>query len=277
MTGALMTGTALTAQRPAGVDQQMSAHQMVQEMVRNEVKSQKGEPIYWRYREIDKGSGVTKAYEVDQTRGGTARALLTVNGQPLTAIEKSKEEARLQELLHDPHAAEKAARARHKDGEQERKLLEMLPRAFLFRYGQPDGALVRVNFTPNPKFKPPTRQAQVFHHMAGFILIDPGPIRLVEMSGRLTSEVKFFWGLLGHLNKGGTFDVREKDVGAGSWMMTRLRVNMQGVALFFKTIGVQEDEQFEDYQVNRPGTKLKQAVARLERRVDSRGAPRRGK
>ncbi len=249
----------------AQTEKQIGAHQLVSEMVKNEIRAQKGDQMYWRYREIKKGSSGTKIYEICETPEGNVRMLIGTNGQPLSPSQRQSQEARLRKLLKHPAPARKAAKQRNHDGNKEQKLLGMLPNAFLFRYDGTQGKLVRVKFRPNPSFSPPTREAQVFHHMSGKILIDPGPKRLVEISGRLMSEVKFFWGLLGHLDKGGTFRVKQVNLGNGHWEMSLLHVNMHGKALFFETIGVQEDNRYENYRANPSGITLKQAVALVEK------------
>ena len=269
----LQSGILHATQAPASrVEKEIGAQELVREMVRNEVRSQKGDQVYWRYREIDKSNGTTKVYEVSETKEGNVRMFLALDGKPLTASQRQSQEARLRRLLQDPARARRAAKARHKDGKKERNLLAMLPNAFNFHYDGTAGNLVRLNFEPNPDFQPPTREAQVFHHMAGHILVDPRQKRLAGISGTLMSEVKFFWGLLGHLNKGGTFHVRQVDLGAGHWRLSMLRVNMHGVALFFKTIQVQEDERYEDYQANPPDMSLREAVAQVEKATYSGNA-----
>ncbi len=50
--------------------------------------------------------------------------------------------------------------------------------------------------------------------MAGVMLINNRNKRLAELSGKLISEVKFGGGILGHLDKGGTFEVKQGDGGA---------------------------------------------------------------
>lgn len=267
-------GLLRAAQTPAAqVEEEISPEQLVREMVSNEVKQQKGDQVYWRYREIDKAkNGTTKTYQVYETKDGNVRMLIAVNGKPLTPAQRQSQEARLRKLLKNPAMARKAARERHQDGNRERNMLSMLPNAFLFHYDGAEGNLVRLKFVPNPDFSPPTREAQVFHHMAGEILIDPSQKRLAEINGRLISRVSFFWGLLGHLNKGGTFHVKQVNLGSGHWRIARLNVNMQGVALFFATIGVQEDERYEDYHANPPGMTLPQAVAKIEQTTYSSGA-----
>ena len=47
--------------------------------------------------------------------------------------------------------------------------------------------------------------------------------------------------MLGHLDKGGTFEVKQEPVARGFWELTTLHVEMRGKVLFFKTIGVQQN------------------------------------
>ena len=51
--------------------------------------------------------------------------------------------------------------------------------------------------------------------MEGKMSIDSREKRLEGIEGILTSEVKFGDGLLGHLDKGGTFSVRLQNTGSG--------------------------------------------------------------
>jgi hypothetical protein len=76
--------------------------------------------------------------------------------------------------------------------------------------------------------------------MEGEITVNREQLRLVEISGQLVHEVKFGAGLLGQLDKGGQFYVKQEQVAPGFWEMTALNVQMRGKALFFKTIGVRQ-------------------------------------
>src|SRR5439155_25359263 len=77
------------------------------------------------------------------------------------------------------------------------------------------GNLVKLKFSPNPHFRPPSREAQVFHAMEGELAVDNRHKRLVELSGHLIQAVKFGGGLLGHLDKGGQFNVKQEQVSPG--------------------------------------------------------------
>jgi hypothetical protein len=46
--------------------------------------------------------------------------------------------------------------------------------------------------------------------------------------------------MLGHLDQGGTLEVKQAVVAPGYWEVTLLNVSMKGKALFFKTIGIQQ-------------------------------------
>ncbi|MGE5726615.1 MAG: hypothetical protein ACM34G_15645, partial [Acidobacteriota bacterium] len=61
-------------------------------------------------------------------------------------------------------------------------------------------------------------------------------------------EVKFAGGLLGHLDKGGTFNVKQSEIAPGVWDVTCMNIQMNGKALFFKTIAVREKDIRSDYR-----------------------------
>ena len=73
-------------------------------------------------------------------------------------------------------------------------------------------------------------------------------IEMVSIDGRLTSDVKFGGGLLGHLQKGGEVKVKRTEIAPDHWELTEMTVNMQGKALLFKTISVQQKEVHTDFQ-----------------------------
>jgi len=64
--------------------------------------------------------------------------------------------------------------------------------------------LVKLKFVPNPQFDPPDREARVFDSMVGFMWVDRDGMRIAEITGKLTRDVDFGFGLLGHLYRGGT-------------------------------------------------------------------------
>ena len=241
-----------------------SADQFVNEVLPHEVEAQLQDQTLWTYLERKRVDGVWKLFHVYQTQEGPIDRLVEVNGQPLTPAQLEDEDQRIQRLISRPSQVRQRQKREHDDGVQAQNLLRMFPAAFRFQYDGKQGSLVRLRFTPNPQFQPTDHTAQVFHHMEGTMLLDPEQKRLAAINGTLTSEVKFFAGLLGHLDKGGTFAVTQQEVSPHLWEVTVMHVHMRGKALFFKTIDAQEDETYSDFQPVPSDTTLHQAAELLK-------------
>jgi hypothetical protein len=99
--------------------------------------------------------------------------------------------------------------------------------------------------------------------MEGRIWIASKESRLAEIDGHLTDAVRFGGGLLGHLDKGGQFHVKQSEVAPGHWETTEMNINMRGKALFFKTIEVQQHETQTRFQRVPDDLTLAQAAERL--------------
>lgn len=241
-----------------------NANDFASDFFHHEIEEQMRDNSLWSYRETKREDGKLKLYEVCQTRQGEIDRLVAIGGRTLTDDQLAKEDLRIQSVITDPGQIRQREKKQREDGEQARKLMRMFPDAFQFRYDGTDGGLVRLRFSPNPKFRPPDHAAQVFHHMQGSVLVDANQRRLAAIDGRLTSEVKFFGGLFGYLEKGGTFNVEQKEVAPQVWEVSVMHVHMSGKALFFKTIDVHEDETYSDFRLVPADTTLKQAAQMLK-------------
>lgn len=227
---------------------QVSADQLVRQVVENEVKMAESDHSRWMYRQhhVDDDADVEKEC-VDSTLGAVCRRLAE-NGRRLSPQDQEKEKARLLELGRDPQQQLKLQEARKKDNDKALNMLKMLPEAFEYRYEETSGTLVLLRFEPNPNFDPPSREARVFHAMVGFMWVDPNGKRIAELSGRLVKDVDFGFGLLGRLYQGGTFHVKRDNVGYNHWETTLLDVRIRGRALFFKTIKADQHETADNFK-----------------------------
>lgn len=240
-----------------------NAQQLVREVVWNEVQAQNNDRRHWRFHETQWKAAGRKLYDVIQTKYGDLHRLLSVDGKPLDGKALQAENSRIEHLSSEPAQIQDAQKKRDQDAKQERTMLRMLPNAFIFREVSREGDVVKLAFTPDPNFHPATREAEVFHHMEGTMLVDGRMKRLLQIDGRLTSPVQFWGGLLGHLDAGGTFKVQQKNVGYDHWDMVYLHVEMNGKALFFKTISVHQQEAYSDYQLVPDDLTLRQAAREL--------------
>jgi len=236
------------------------ANEFVCDVLQHEIEAEIQDHALWTYWEQKTDYGKEKLFRVYQTPKGEIDRLIAINGHPLTPAQIEAEDQRIQKLISHPTEMRQHEKKIREDAEQARSLLRMFSDAFLFQYDGTQGAFVRLRFTPNPKFRPPSHATQVFHHMTGTMLLDPRQKRLAAIDGTLTSEVKFAGGLFGHLDKGGTFVVRQQEVGPHLWEVTSMHVHMNGKALLFKTIAVQQDETYSDFHPAPDNTTLSQAA-----------------
>jgi hypothetical protein len=256
-----------TPHRALGQDQEVERHidanDLAREVVQNEINAQDKDDSLWAYREVHEENGKIELRAVVQTKDGEIHRLLSVDGEPLTPKQQEMEDERIQKLLAHPNEFRAKQKNEEHDADQGRKLMEMLPDAFRYEYDGTMQDLIKLTFKPNPNFHPTSHESEVFHHMEGVMLLDRRQKRLAEIDGRLVTDVRFWDGLLGHLDRGGTFSVKQEDLGSGHWEMTLLDVRMAGKALFFKTIAVQEREVHSDFRPIPANTTLQQAAQLL--------------
>lgn len=207
--------------------------------------------------------------EVIQTQNGELQIPLLINGHPASKAEEEKAEARIQQLINNPNTAQKSRKERSEDYSRSKRMLKMLPDAFIYSYGERRGDRVQLNFQPNPHFRPHSFEEDVFHAMDGSLWVDEKEKRLAEIAGRLSNGVKFLGGLLGHLDKGGSFDVKQEPIAPGYWELTVLNVHMTGKALFFKSISEQQQFSRKDFKRVPDNLTLVQADEMLKKEVAS--------
>ena len=237
----------------------LSANDLARRVITNELKFQ-DDHTNWMYRLEKEQYGKKQVEEIVETKEGSLSRLLSINERPLTAKQQEEEDQRVRELMTSRGAQKKLRRALDAETLQGRRLFKMLPDAFVFSYAGSDGNLVKLSFKPNPNFRPPSLEARVFHDMEGEMWVDCKPERLAAFNGHLTQDVKFGLGLLGHLDKGGHFEVRQAEVVPGHWDMSTMSLEMTGKALLFKNIGVQKMENRRGFQRVSDDLTLSQAV-----------------
>jgi hypothetical protein len=151
-------------------------------------------------------------------------------------------------LLHDPSRQLKLKQGHDEDEQKLENMMRLLPKAFLYDYDGVEGNLVRLTFRPDPSYNPPTYEARVAHALAGTILIDSQQKRLVKLSGQLIDRVDFGYGLLGHINNGGTIEIGRVQVGPSEWKTALINIQLSGRLVFFKTISKEEYETRSDFR-----------------------------
>jgi hypothetical protein len=246
---------------------EMPAVDLARKVVTNELRVQNEEQSHWMYRLEKAESGRKQIQKILETKNGSLSQLLSIDGQPLDAKQRRKENQRIQSLVSHPDEQRKLQQASNKKAEQGARLFRILPDVFVFSYASRQGDLVTLNFTPNPTFQSLSLEARVFHGMEGEMTVDTKQERLVALSGHLMEDVKFGFGVIGHLDRGSAFEVGQTEVIPGHWEMTALHVDMKGKALLFKTIGVQMTENHSDFHRVPDDLTLEEAADILGRQI----------
>ena len=239
------------------------AQEIVRLATQTELTASQNDHSHWAYRDLYKGESGEKVLLVVETGKGALKKKVEENGRPLTPEELKQEDAKLEAFVKD--AAEQARQ--RKEGLQDDKraadMLRMLPTAFVWTLKGETSGTVTLAFTPDPQFQPPTMESRVFAAMAGEIVVEKAQHRIQTIRGELTQDVKFGFGLLGRMRKGGTFEVQRRQLASGIWQITESHVHIDGKAMLFKTIGEQDDDVKTEFRRVAPETTLEEAAERL--------------
>jgi hypothetical protein len=263
---------------PAWSQDHISATQAPEEVVRkavaNEVRAAEDSAVkhFFKSRKQRGAGSQTKLYV--QTSDAMAGMLVANDDKLISSEQMDGENARLKHLIDDREDLQHKAKQEHEDAERTLRIVKALPDAFLYEYdgqepsqpgiGKNGDQLLRLKFRPNPSYVPPSHVEQVLAGMEGFLLIDKGELRLAKIDARLFRDVSFGWGILGHLDKGGTFTVTQSDVGTGNWELTEMGLNLTGKVLLFKTIAIKSDESFSNFRRVPDDTTFAQGVELLK-------------
>jgi hypothetical protein len=221
---------ALLAQIPA-----QSAHDLVKDVVYNELQERR-EISLWQYHVEKRVVSQTTVEQEVETLSGPVYRVLARQGKPLDEAGQKKETDRLNSLLRN--SAEQTRMQQDYQAEEQRlqRLMAAMPEAFLYDYDGTVGGNLRLKFRPNPAYNPSTYEARIYHVLAGEIWIQPKQKRLVNLDAHIFAEVDFGFGLLGRVDKGGTFQIRRQQVSPTRWKTDLLDVHVSGRMILFKTI-----------------------------------------
>lgn len=240
---------------------EISAGELVRLAVSNEVAAAVGPKalhLFRSRRQTPKGSQTRLYVETDEA---LAVMMIAIDDQPLTLEQQQAESGRLGWLVGNPDQLRKKHAREKEDEERTMRILKALPEAFHYEYdgteigtagtGVAGEPVARIKFLPNPSYAPPTRVEQVLAGFQGEMFVDTRLRRIVKVEGTLYRDVNFGWGILGRLDKGGHFLVRQGDLilGNGDWGITEMDVNISGKILLVKSLSMTSDEVLSDFRI----------------------------
>jgi hypothetical protein len=234
-----------------------SPQQIIQQVVDSERAADQNDHSNWIYlEEILKPKEHTLQWVASTQQGNVAR-LLEKDQQK---VPEPRQRDLVQGFLHDPKAQKKQIAESNHDNQQIDDLLKLLPVAFIWTQTGATATNTSLHFEPAPNFHPPTREARVFSTMTGDLVVDNQQHRVGRMSGHLIHDVNFGGGLLGKLKERSSFSLEQDQVSPSLWQLTSFHVHLEGNALLFKSISLQQDDDRSGFQLEPSTTTLDQAA-----------------
>ena len=245
---------------------------LVRRAAKNEIRASDVEQ-YYMFKDSTQYKDHSVVKEIVRTKQGGLSTTLLLNGKPLTADQRQKEDAKLEKFANDADARRKRRESNKADDQRAELMLTSLPDAFLYTYAGTDRGphgeeLVHLKFTPNPKFDPPNHETAVYQGMQGDMIIDRHAERIAKIDGTLFKDVDFGWGILGKLYKGGKFRIVQRDIGGGHWEEVEETLQFYGKVLLVKSLTIWSTETMYDFQPVSSNITTAQALDLLHKSAD---------
>jgi hypothetical protein len=245
--------------------QAQSPQQIIQQVAEVERNADRSDHSNWIYLEESNKPNARVLQWVAGTQRGSVDRILEQNEQQLS---EARQREIIEKFLHDTKAQNKEIAEANHDNQQIDDLLKLLPTAFVWTETGSTPTTTSLHFEPSPNFHPPTREARVFSSMTGDLVVDNQQHRISKIKGHLIHDVTFGGGLLGRLKERSSFALEQQQVGPSLWELTAIHVHLEGNALLFKSVSLQEDDKRSRYQPAPADTSLEQAAASVMTQPD---------
>lgn len=264
----LLTASAISAQEKLDID----PLELVKQAAQNEIKAS-DVVNYYMFKDTTEYKDHSVVREIVRTKQGGLWTTLLINGKPLSAEERRKDNDRLEKFANSPDARRKRREANKAEDKRASLMLSSLPDAFLYTYDGSDHGpkgeeLVRLKFRPNPSFNPPNHETAIYLGMQGDMIVDRKALRIAKIDGVLFKDVDFGWGILGRLYRGGKFIIVQRDIGNGDWEEVQETLQFNGKILMIKSLTVSSNERMSDFRPVSPDITTAQALDLLHKSAD---------
>jgi hypothetical protein len=260
---AILTFAAGMALPPAWPSQ--TAKDLIGDACYNELQKRENKTL-WSYVAERHSNNHVFREQVIETVDGPVRHLLAVDGHPPTTAQIKQEHDQHQGLLNNQSGRRALQKQRDDDDKTMEELLRIIPEAFVFEDQAKEGGSERIAFHPNPGFKPKTYEQRILHALDGIVFIDLHDRRISRLSGSLGTRVKFGYGLIGHVEQGGTTGITRVNLPPGVWKTSVEKIDIDGRIVLFKTINRHQDETRSGFEPVAPGTTFAQALNEIKKK-----------
>jgi len=260
-----LTFGAATALSPALALPSQAAKELISEACYNELQ-QREKRTLWSYVAERQSDNHMFREQVIETVDAPVRHLLAVDGYPPTSAQMKEENDRHQELLNSASRRHAIQKQQDDDDKKMEELLRIIPEAFVFEDRGKEGESEIIAFHPNPEFKPKTYEQRVLHALDGIVFIDLADRRIARLSGSVGTRVDFGYGLIGHVNQGGTTEITRVHLSTGVWKTSLEKIDIDGRFVMLKTISKHQEESRTSFEPIAPDITFAQALNEIEKK-----------
>ena len=245
---------------------QLSGLQLIQLLLihENAASKHRGYYAYTQVERSDRTSGHEWTERVAETTYGKVQFLIAEDGKPLTGPRLAAERARVEDEGAHPDAFRQQQLQKGQDEQHARQMMELLPRAFLFDPPQREGDAIRVRYHPNPAYVPNGLEERVLHSMSGSVLVDAKMVRTRELDGTMPQDLSLGFGFLATIKAGSNFSTTREHLEGEDWKTETLHTDINGKALFLKTIARQQEARHSDFKLIPSNISVADAVKIVE-------------
>jgi hypothetical protein len=262
-----VAGMVLTPALPS-----QTAKDLIRDACYNELQ-QREKTTLWSYVAERHSNNHVFREQVIETVDSPVRHLLAVDGHAPTPVQMKEENDRQQRLLKSQSGRHAIQKQQEDDNKKMEELLRIIPEAFVFEDQGKEGESEKIAFHPNPEFKPKTYEQRILHALDGIVFIDLHEKRIARLSGSLGTRVVFGYGVIGHVDQGGTTEITRIHLSPGVWKTSAEKIDIDGRFVMLKTIDKHQDESRTGFEPVAPNTTFAQAldeIAKMDRSASSK-------
>jgi hypothetical protein len=242
-----------------------TAKELIGDACHNELQ-QREKRTLWSYVAERRSNSHVFREQVIETVDAPVRHLLAVDGYPPTSVQMKEENDRHQELLNNASRRHAIQKQQDDDDKKMEELLRIIPEAFVFEDQGKEGQSERIAFHPNPGFKPKTYEQRILHALDGIVFIDLHDKRIARLSGSLGTRVEFGYGVIGHVEQGGTTEITRVHLSPGVWKTSAEKIDINGRFVSLKAINKHQDESRTGFEPVAPDTTFAQALNEIRKK-----------
>jgi hypothetical protein len=266
---------------------QADGSDILNQVIANQKKTDAALDIYERIErvEIRKTAGdpkppEEKVWRVFPAGTGTDKILMAPDGTPRNATSYRADLEKLERLLawaaqQGPGQQEAYARLDRRRMERN-DLIDTTHQAFVFtKVGEEsrgDRKLLRYTITPNPSFKPTSRNAMLFTKVSGIVWVDEESRELARIEGTVTGDISLAL-FLAKVYKGSHFMQERYEMVPGIWLPSFQQYDFDG-RKFLIPFSIHERTFFTNYRrVGPPKEALEVVRGELGKRKSEKNDP----